>query len=39
MAAGLPRFGVVMSASGSVSSGKVRRLKLEDRYTLPAPSP
>jgi len=22
-----------------VSSGKVRRLKLEDRYTLPAPSP
>ena len=28
MAAGLPRFGVVMSVSGSLSSGRVRKLKL-----------
>jgi hypothetical protein len=28
-----------MSASGSAFSGKVRGLRLEDRYALPAPSP
>jgi uncharacterized membrane protein YccC len=38
MAAGLPRFGVVMSVSGSLSSGRVRKLKLH-QVPLPALPP
>ena len=38
MAADLPRSGVVMSVSGSVSGGKVSKLKL-DRFWLPALPP
>jgi uncharacterized membrane protein YgaE (UPF0421/DUF939 family) len=39
MAAGLPRFGVVMLLSDNVSGGRVRRLKLDGRFPLPALPP
>ena len=38
MAAGLPRVGVVMSVSGSISGERVRKCKLH-QVPLPAPPP